>query len=44
MCWSTATRKHKYRYTPASGSLHDLEVAVADELPFLPAITVGRAS
>ena len=29
------TRLH-YRYTPASGSLHDLEVAVADELSFLP--------
>jgi hypothetical protein len=25
-----------YRYTPASGSLHDLEVAVANEPPFLP--------
>jgi hypothetical protein len=29
------TRLH-YRYTPASGSLHDLEVVVADEPPFLP--------
>ena len=26
----------QYRYTPASGSLHDLEVVVAEEPPFLP--------
>jgi len=34
-CRDAQTRL-QYRYTPASGSLHDLEVVVADEPPFLP--------
>ena len=34
--YEDAQTRLRYRYTPASGSLHDLQVLVGDEPPFLP--------
>ncbi len=34
--YQDARTRLQYRYTPATGSLHDLQVVIGDEWPFLP--------